>query len=694
MPIPMQQQQQQQPPPPPQGFVQPPPGVTPTPPPANPKDVERVDKMAEYVARNGGNFEDMVREREKDNKMLSFLFSGELHEYYKWSLHCARMGFTREQRHAQIGLYQHHKLIEKQAKEQAIQRMVAAGEMVPGANLALDAQNEQQFELLLKQLVGSQDSIQASKDWVVSRLGHYGVNIAWRMRVFAKETEVAAGGEGPKALPRSKACDKVIHVLYLTNDVLFSIQHHPAADIFKAECLRQVPGILRSACTLDPELAGGSLDKVERIVRLWGSNGVFTTAECDSLLAAAATVTAKHASAKAMARKAANGLRERAGRGGWDSQGNGTGTLGGSSSVDGDRDSGAGSGTLAATGDPETDERRKRMEERKEKRRAEEKAAEEAEERALTRVKAMAEGGGPASAAAGSAAVAAAASGTVNNGGAAGVGFPLSMAVQAVPTLAPAPATMPACHAKFPWRGALYPVMGKAQSVQSDASKFPVAAGLASTAHGTDNMLEKLPVGTMAGILRVSLRNGFRRYKPVDLKLLPKYVTPHIEPGRLDVRVDEFYSRATLKQVEEERQKEKEQRKVEEERKSAGKDGAAAGGQRDRGRRNRDGGFAAGGSQGLRAKQAQLELESDMQGREKVLGEENIGHNLLKKMGWSEGTGLGSSRSGMVEPISGSGQMDKAGIGGGEGAVKKKTAAEQDAFEAYRRNKSYSFRRF
>lgn len=37
--------------------------------------------MAEYVARNGGNFEDMVREREKDNKMLSFLFSGELHEY-------------------------------------------------------------------------------------------------------------------------------------------------------------------------------------------------------------------------------------------------------------------------------------------------------------------------------------------------------------------------------------------------------------------------------------------------------------------------------------------------------------------------------------------------------------------------------------------------------------------------------------
>ena len=52
--------------------------------------------------------------------------------------------------------------------------------------------------------------------------------------------------------------------------------------------------------------------------------------------------------------------------------------------------------------------------------------------------------------------------------------------------------------------------------------------------------------------------------------------------------MDEFYSRATLAQVDEERQKEKEQRRLEEERKAAGKDGQEAkeaGGGRDRGRR-------------------------------------------------------------------------------------------------------------
>lgn len=41
-------------------------------------------------------------------------------------------------------MYHQHKAIEAQAKAQAMQRMVESGEMVPGANLAMDPQNEQQ----------------------------------------------------------------------------------------------------------------------------------------------------------------------------------------------------------------------------------------------------------------------------------------------------------------------------------------------------------------------------------------------------------------------------------------------------------------------------------------------------------------------------------------------------------------------
>lgn len=50
--------------------------------------------------------------------------------------------------------------------------------------------------------------------------------------------------------------------------------------------------------------------------------------------------------------------------------------------------------------------------------------------------------------------------------------------------------------------------------------------------------------------------------------------------------MDEYYSRLTLQQVEEERQKEKEQRRVEEERKKSGKEGEGRR-DRDRDRRNR-----------------------------------------------------------------------------------------------------------
>ncbi|KAI3982759.1 hypothetical protein MKX01_010242 [Papaver californicum] len=41
----------------------------------------------------------------------------------------------------------------------------------------------------------------------------------------------------------------------------------------------------------------------------------------------------------------------------------------------------------------------------------------------------------------------------------------------------------------------------------------------------------------------------------------------------------------------------------------------------------------------------------------------NIGFQLLKKCGWKEGTGLGVSEQGMLEPIEGHFKNDKSGIG-------------------------------
>lgn len=71
---------------------------------------------------------------------------------------------------------------------------------------------------------------------------------------------------------------------------------------------------------------------------------------------------------------------------------------------------------------------------------------------------------------------------------------------------------------------------------------------------------------------------------------------------------------------------------------------------------------------------------------EQKLGEDNVGHQLLKKMGW-EGTGLGTKQQGIQEPIKGGEVRDKQNKYKGIGANMN------DPFEMYRKTKSYTFNR-
>lgn len=45
-----------------------------------------IDKLAQFVARNGPEFEKMTMEKQKDNPKFSFLFGGEYFSYYKCKL--------------------------------------------------------------------------------------------------------------------------------------------------------------------------------------------------------------------------------------------------------------------------------------------------------------------------------------------------------------------------------------------------------------------------------------------------------------------------------------------------------------------------------------------------------------------------------------------------------------------------------
>ncbi|XP_052207341.1 uncharacterized protein LOC127811477 isoform X2 [Diospyros lotus] len=55
-------------------------------PPSDPELQKRIDKLVEYAAKNGPEFEVMIREKQQDNPAYSFLFGGEGHNYYRYKL--------------------------------------------------------------------------------------------------------------------------------------------------------------------------------------------------------------------------------------------------------------------------------------------------------------------------------------------------------------------------------------------------------------------------------------------------------------------------------------------------------------------------------------------------------------------------------------------------------------------------------
>ena len=43
-----------------------------------------IDKLAEFVARNGQEFETITKVKQQNNPRFSFLYGGEHYQYYQW----------------------------------------------------------------------------------------------------------------------------------------------------------------------------------------------------------------------------------------------------------------------------------------------------------------------------------------------------------------------------------------------------------------------------------------------------------------------------------------------------------------------------------------------------------------------------------------------------------------------------------
>ena len=57
-----------------------------------PSDAKRADviyKLAQFAAKNGASFVELIKVKQKDNPEYQFLFGGEGSDYYRWVLYCA-----------------------------------------------------------------------------------------------------------------------------------------------------------------------------------------------------------------------------------------------------------------------------------------------------------------------------------------------------------------------------------------------------------------------------------------------------------------------------------------------------------------------------------------------------------------------------------------------------------------------------
>lgn len=51
-----------------------------------------IDKLAEFVARNGPEFETITKAKQQSNPRFSFLFGGEFYQYYQWRVSAEQAG--------------------------------------------------------------------------------------------------------------------------------------------------------------------------------------------------------------------------------------------------------------------------------------------------------------------------------------------------------------------------------------------------------------------------------------------------------------------------------------------------------------------------------------------------------------------------------------------------------------------------
>ncbi|KAH7298628.1 hypothetical protein KP509_25G051900 [Ceratopteris richardii] len=303
-PAPIQQQA-----PPPIVFFnpwEPPPPIVP--PPADQELQKRIEKLVEYAAKNGPEFEKMLKEKQKDNPLYAFLFGAEGYAYYRYklwvtvnphlggpfmnpppmpSISAANPNFNPamapmnpnigpvnpvlnpinaslhpvvppfyEQPHPISQPPLHPPFFDHTYPESMSKSFKGLSGPLPG-DVAMELQN------VLENLTGTKESIKGAKNWFMQRLPFApALAEALRERVLALDDDI-----------------RQLHVIYLANDILFdSLQRRLNIKELDNEALAFQPvlGSMLAAIYFNPKNKEANQTRLQKILQFWGSKEVYS----------------------------------------------------------------------------------------------------------------------------------------------------------------------------------------------------------------------------------------------------------------------------------------------------------------------------------------------------------------------------------------------------------------------------------
>jgi len=228
------------------------------PPPENPDDKLTIDKLAEYVAKNGLKFEYMMQDKQKENPKYKFIEEGHPHNsYYRFRIWQYRYPDANP-----ADFIEPPKPVAPYGAVPPPSSLQAPLPPPIGDQPPIPPDFGELYELagLLDHLTPTKDSIKESKTWIIER------------RDRAKQIADFVHAK----FRRITAFDKKLNVIYLLHDLLHHSSRERAegetTDAFADAFLPYLPDILQMAAKgAHPD----NQDKILKVVRIWDEKKIF-----------------------------------------------------------------------------------------------------------------------------------------------------------------------------------------------------------------------------------------------------------------------------------------------------------------------------------------------------------------------------------------------------------------------------------